>query len=231
MTNMPVTVIVGIGPGLGMALAERFASGGHRVYGLARSPRKLAGAIAGLHERGLQVEARVADAGNFAGLRGAIARIEHDAGPVEVLIYNAFRASYALPSALSPDDALDDFRVNVGGALVAAQTVLPGMRKRGRGTVLFAGGGLALDPTGWLEASSLAIGKAGLRNLAFTLNKDVASAGPYVATVTIAGMIMPGTALGPETIAEVFWEMHQSPATGRPAERVFTGHAEEGGVE
>ena len=223
MTNQPVTVIVGTGTGLGMALAERFASGGHRVYGLGRSPRRLAGAIAGLHERGLQVEARVADAGNFAGLRGAISRVEHDAGPVEVLIYNAFRARFAPPSALSADDALDDFRVNVGGALVAAQAVLPGMRERGHGTVLFAGGGLALDPTGWLEASSLAIGKAGLRNLAFTLNRELAPAGVYVGTVTIAGMIMPGTALAPEIIADVFWEMHQAPATDRPAERVCAG--------
>ncbi len=220
MTNPPVTVLVGIGPGLGVAIAERFASAGHRVVGLGRKPRKVAGAVAGLRERGLKVETKTVDAADFARLRSVIGAIERDAGPVEVLVYNAHRASLAPPSVLKVEDALDDFRVNVGGALVAAQSVLPGMRKRGHGTVLFTGGGLALDPTGWLDASSLAIGKAGLRNLAFTLNKELAPAGIYVGTVTIAGMIMPGTSLAPQKIAEVFWEMHNSAAAERPAERI-----------
>ncbi|NJD31768.1 MAG: SDR family NAD(P)-dependent oxidoreductase [Gammaproteobacteria bacterium] len=220
MTNTPVTVIVGIGPGIGLAIAERFASAGHRVVGLGRKPRKVAGSLAGLRERGLKVETKTADAGDFAKLRSAIAAVERDAGPIEVLVYNAHRASLAPPSVLKPEDALDDFRVNVAGALVAAQAVLPGMRQRGRGTILFTGGGLALDPTGWLDASSLAIGKAGLRSLAFTLNKELGPAGVYVGTVTIAGMIMPGTSLAPEKLAEVFWEMHQSPAADRPPERI-----------
>jgi NAD(P)-dependent dehydrogenase (short-subunit alcohol dehydrogenase family) len=225
MTNPPVTVIVGIGPGLALALAERFASAGHRVVGLGRKPRKVAGALAALRERGLKVETRTADAGDFAGMRSVIAAIERNAGAIDVLIYNAYRASYASPSALEPEAAIEDFRVNVGGALVAAQAVLPGMRKRARGSILFTGGGLALDPTGWLDASSLAIGKAGLRSLAFTLNRELATTGVYVGTVTVAGMIMPGTSLAPEKIADVFWELHEASASQRPAERVVSGEA------
>ena len=171
----------------------------------------------------MQIELRTADAGDLAALHTALASIAHDIGPVEVLVYNAYRASYALPSTVRPENVVDDFRVNVVGALAAAQAVLPGMRRRGRGTVLFTGGGLALDPTGWLDACSLAIGKAGLRSLALTLNKELAPAGVHVGTVTIAGMIQPGTAFAPEKIVEAYWEMYQASATTRPAERIYKG--------
>lgn len=223
MSKSPVTVIVGMGPGLSAALAERFASAGHHVVGLARTPGKSADSVAALNARGLQVEVRTADAGDLAALHTALASIERDIGPVEVLIYNAYRSSYAPPSAVRPEDVVNDFRVNVAGALAATQAVLPGMRQRGRGTVLFTGGGLALDPTGWLEASSLAIGKAGLRSLALTLNKELSPMGVHVGTVTVAGMIKPGTAFAPAMIAAAFWQMHQASASTRPAELLYQG--------
>jgi NAD(P)-dependent dehydrogenase (short-subunit alcohol dehydrogenase family) len=222
----PVTLILGMGPGLSAALADRFARGGHAVVGLARNPDKSGDLVSRLAAQGHHVELRAADAGDFDGLRTAIAAAERDAGPVEALVYNAYRASFAPPSAVRPEDAVDDFRVNVAGALAATQAVLPGMLGRGRGTVLFTGGGLALDPTGWLDAASLAVGKAGLRSLALTLNKELASKGVHVGTVTVAGAIQPGTAFAPERIAEAFWRMHQDPAGDKPAEVVFTGETD-----
>ncbi len=223
MKDGPVTVIVGMGPGLALAIAERFASAGHRVVGFGRSPGKVTGSVAALHERGLSVELRKADAADAAGLLRALQSVERDTGPVEVLVYNAYRASFAPPSRLSPEDAIADFRVNVLGALVAAQAVLPGMRRRGHGTILFTGSGQALDPTDWLDAASLAIGKAGLRNLAHSLNAELAASGVHVGTVTVAGMIQPGTALAPERLAEVFWQMHEASRDTRPAERICRG--------
>lgn len=223
MPQPPVTVVVGMGPGLGLAIAERFATAGHRVVGLGRVPRKVTGSVAALHERGLAVELRTADASDAERLRTVIEGIEREAGPVEVIVYNAYRASFAPPSRMRPDDVVADFRVNLLGALAAAQAVLPGMRQRGRGTILFTGGGLALDPTAWLDAASLAVGKAALRNLAYSMNAELAPAGIHVGTVTVDGMIQPGTSLAPEKVAEVFWEMYQASGTTRPAERVYSG--------
>ena len=56
------------------------------------------------------------------------------------------------------------------------------MRAAGRGSILLTGGGLALDPTGWLPAASLAVGKAGLRSLAFSMHKELAPEGIHVGT-------------------------------------------------
>jgi NADP-dependent 3-hydroxy acid dehydrogenase YdfG len=65
---------------------------------------------------------------------------------------------------------IDEFAVNVGGALVAAQTVLPSMIKRNGGHIIFTGGGLALDS--YPEWTSLSLGKSALRSLAFSLHKE-----------------------------------------------------------
>jgi NAD(P)-dependent dehydrogenase (short-subunit alcohol dehydrogenase family) len=162
---------------------------------------------------------RAADASDPATIAAALPE------PVAVLIHNAYRATMAEagPSSLAVRDLVADFTVNVAGALAAAQEVLPGMRQAGRGSILFTGGGLALDPTGWLPAASLAVGKAGLRSLAQALHAELAPAGIHAGTVTVAGMIAPGTAFDPARIAEAFWSLHQDPPGAFRAELIFQG--------
>jgi NAD(P)-dependent dehydrogenase (short-subunit alcohol dehydrogenase family) len=211
--SAPVCVVVGFGPGIGAAVARRFAEGGFEVLGLCRDPARHA-ALAGTG-----VTLRAADAGDPASLASAL---PPDAA---VLVYNAYRASFVTPgpSALAPADLAADFAVNVTGALVAAQAVLPGMRAAGRGSILFTGGGLALDPTGWLPAASLAVGKAALRSLALTLHAELAPSGIHAGTVTIAGAVAPGTAFDPTRIAEAFWDLHVDPAGAFRPEIIFRG--------
>ena len=200
-TGQPLAAVVGIGPGLGAALARRFAAGSYGVLGLARDPGRLA------PEPGVTLQR--ADAADAAALAGAITEGARTAnGAIEVLLYNAYRATMAAdgPSSLDPGALVEDFRVNVAGALAAAQAVLPGMLAAGRGTILFTGGGLALDPTGWLAATSLAVGKAGLRSLALSLHAELAPCGVHVGTVTVAGQIQPGTGFDPDRIADALSE-------------------------
>jgi NAD(P)-dependent dehydrogenase (short-subunit alcohol dehydrogenase family) len=80
------------------------------------------------------------------------------------------------------------------------------MRARGRGTLLFTGGGLALAPKQGLASASL--GKAALRSLALSLGEELAPAGIHAATVTICGFVQPGTPFAPSLIAQVFWDLH-----------------------
>ena len=209
----PLCAVIGFGPGIGAAVARRFAAGGFDVLGLARDPARHA-ALAG---PGVTLGA--ADAGDPDSLASALQ------GDVRVLVYNAYRMTPLAPgpSALTPGDAAADFAVNVGGALAAIQAVLPGMRAAGQGSILLTGGGLALDPTGWLAAASLAIGKAGLRNLAHALQAELAPEGIHAGTVTIAGAVAPGTAFDPDRIAEAYWQLHLDPPGGFRPEIIFKG--------
>lgn len=215
-----VALIIGMGPGLSAALAQRFALGGHVIAGFARSPEKSAALAAEMAGQGHKLDMRGVDAGDFAVLGAAVRAVEAQLGPIEVLIYNAYSATPAPPSQIPLDALVADFRVNVGGALAAVQAVLPGMQARGRGTILLTGGGLALDPTGWLPAASLAVGKAGIRNLAQGLHKEMDGTPIRVGTVTVTGQILPGTPLAPELIAERFWELHTMP-TPAPVEIIL----------
>ena len=211
-TTRPVALVIGMGPGLSAALAQRFAAGGYTIAGFARSPEKSAALAAEMAEQGHKLDLRAVDAGDFAALASAVRAVEDQVGPVEVLVYNAYSATPAAPSQIPLEALVADFRVNVGGALAAAQAVLPAMQARGKGSILLTGGGLALDPIGWLPAASLAVGKAGIRNLAQSLHKEMEGSPIRVGTVTVTGQILPGTPLAPETIAQRFWDLHTMPA-------------------
>ncbi len=212
-TTLPRCAVVGFGPGLGAAIARRFAAEGFAVLGQARDPARHA-ALAG---PGITLAA--ADAADPGSLAAALA-----AG-ADILIYNAYRATIAMPgpSALTPEALAQDFVVNVAGALAAAQAVLSGMRAAGRGTILLTGGGLALNPTNWLPAASLAIGKAALRSLALTLHAELAAEGIHAGTVTVDGAVAPGTAFDPDRVADAFWSLHRDPPGGFRPEIVFRG--------
>lgn len=219
MTTKPVCVVVGAGPGIGRSIAMRFALGGAAVGLVARKRDALQSFVDMITASGHTAKAFVADAEHAPSLKDALGAVEHDLGPIDVLVYNAAVLRPGGPLEVGVEQLVREFRVNVGGALVCAQHVAPSMRQRKKGTILLTGGGLALEP--WAQMSSLAIGKAGIRSLAKMLHQELKKDGVRVATVTVDGLVKLGAgALDPAAIAEVFWELHQQPVETGELERV-----------
>jgi short-subunit dehydrogenase len=189
-----------------MAVARRFGREGFRLALLARRAEALDGYVAELAQEGIAAQGFTADAADAESLRQALGQVEAQLAPPDVLVYNAAVLRESVPSALDAALLLDDMRVNVAGALVAAQAVLPQMRARQRGTILLTGGGLALSPAP--PYAALAAGKAALRNLCYSLGAEVESEGVHVAMVTIAGFVQPGSHFDPDRIAEAYWTLH-----------------------
>lgn len=214
-----VLIVVGIGPGVGAAVARRFAREGYAVGAVARSAAGLAAQLEPLRAAGTVVEGVTADAGDPAALQAAIALLQQRLGPAEVLVYNAAGVRMTPLATLAAAELAEDLAISVVGALAAAQAVLPGMRERGAGSVLLTGGGYAFEPAPAL--ASLGVGKAALRNLAFSLHADLQPAGVHAATVTIAGPVQPGTAFDPDRIAEAYWALHQQPRGAFDRETIF----------
>ena len=212
----PLTVIVGMGPGMGMALARRFGREGHRLGLLARRAEPLAELVAHLKSEGFDVHGHAVDAGDAASMKKTIGK----ANP-EVLIYNASIFREATPSQLEPAVLMSELGAMAGGFLAAVQAVLPGMRERNHGTILLTGGGSALTP--FASGASLSAGKAAQRSLLFSLAQDLGDTGIHAATVTICGMIAPGTAFDPEKLAEAFWQLHAQKQGSFEVERIFRG--------
>jgi short-subunit dehydrogenase len=204
-----VCIIVGFGPGMGLALARAFGREGLALALLSREPARHGALLAPLEQDGLTVRTWAADAGNEGVLTAAITASEQELGGTEVLIYNALVPTFAPPTALTAEQLVADFRVNVVGALVSTLGVLPGMRARARGTVLFTGGAWAFQP--WSGAASPGIGKAGLRNLAQSLAQELAGSGVHIGTVTIGGQVQTGTHFDPDKIAQAYVTLYRQP--------------------
>lgn len=204
-----VCIIVGAGSGVSMGVARRFAREGYAVGLVARRAEALAALADELRGAGFQAESAAADAASADELVAALTALHEQLGPADVLVYNAAAARPGRPSGVATESLVADFRVNVAGALASAQQVIPAMRQRGHGTILFTGGGLALSPAP--DYASLAIGKAGIRSLAYSLGDELEGEGIHVATVTIAGFVQQGSHFDPDLIAEHYWQLHSQP--------------------
>lgn len=140
-------------------------------------------------------------------------------GRTDVLIYNAADMAPGPVTSLESDLLLETMTTNVGGALTSVHQVLPDMRRHGCGTILFTGGGLALEPyPGW---AALAAGKAALRSVALNLHRELLPPGIHVAVVAVCGILQAGTAFAPEAVAEEYWRLHAQPIDESERELVY----------
>ena len=200
----PVCLIAGAGPGLGVAIAERYASEGFVTYLLSRNPYRLNAAATRLLARGLQVVPLECDVRSEESVADALDFIQRSGGGCDVVVYNAFANSASVATCVSAKDMLDDFNVNVAAALSVVRMTVEPMRSNGTGTLLFSGCGLASSPSA--EKTSLSVGKAGLRALVDCLAEELEPCGIRVGTVTIDGAV-PIDASELAAIANLYWQL------------------------
>jgi NAD(P)-dependent dehydrogenase (short-subunit alcohol dehydrogenase family) len=216
---MAGAVVIGAGPGIGQAVARRFARERLPVAVLARSEQTVRAAAESLAPSGVPVAALVADSTDDAALRAALDTAAEELGPPDVVVYNAAIIQRDAPGELSVRAHMDAWAVNVAGAIMAAAHVAPGMVRRGGGSFIVTGGMPEPDP----RYVSLSLGKAGVRALVALLDKAYGPAGLHVATVTVAGAVAPGTAFDPDAIAEHYWRLHRQPRQRWEREVVHAG--------
>ena len=204
---MKTFLSIGSGPGMGLATAERFAKEGFQIVLSARDPAKTEKLADELRSKEYKAEVRTVDAGDPSSVAALIDNVEK-LGSIDVLHYNAAAIRKATLEEQPRDTFVSDLAVNIGGALVASQAVVPLMSARGSGTILLTGGGLALEPSP--EYLSLSIGKAGIRALALSLFESLKEKGIHVATVTVAALVSPGSK-DAAAVAEHFWQLHNQP--------------------
>jgi NAD(P)-dependent dehydrogenase (short-subunit alcohol dehydrogenase family) len=215
----PSCVVVGAGPGLGLAIARRFARGGFDVGLVARDRARVDALCAALAAEGHRAAGFAADAGDPESLAAAFAEIDQWNDAVDVLIYNAASLVADAAPDVTAQAMLDAMAVNLGGAVAAVNRVVPGMRARGRGTILLTGSGLALEP--YPDWTALGAGKAALRAYAIALHKALAPENIHVAAIAVCGIVEPGGPFDPERIAEEYWRLHAEAGPDWRRERVY----------
>ncbi len=205
-----VLVVVAAGPGLGRAVALRFAREGAAVGLVARSTDKLGDLVSEVWGAGARaVATAAADVGDESALRRALGVLRAELGEATALVYNGSAYVEGSVTALPVERLRLALDVGVVGALVAAQEAVPAMRAAGRGTVLLTGS-VAADRAS-TSAAAVGVAKAALRNLARSLHKEVAGDGVRVTTVTLDGVLAGPSALDVDEIADLYWRLHTQP--------------------
>ncbi|MFF4254270.1 SDR family NAD(P)-dependent oxidoreductase [Streptomyces sp. NPDC001663] len=206
---MAGAVIIGAGPGIGLAVARRFAREGLPVALLARTQETVESAAEAVRPLGVPALPLTADSSDEAALCAALDTAAAEFGVPDVLVYNAAVIRPDTVGELPLPDHLHTYAVNVLGALTAAAHTAPAMAARGAGTFLVTGGMPEPDPA----YVSLSLGKAGVRSLVSLLDLEYGPSGVHVATVTVTGAVAPGTAWDPDDIADRYWRLHTQPRT------------------
>jgi NAD(P)-dependent dehydrogenase (short-subunit alcohol dehydrogenase family) len=221
--NGKVAAVLGVGPGLGAAIARRFAREGFAVALMARREESVVGVREDIEGDGSTVLSISADATDPASVEAAFGRVRSELGDPEVFVYNAGAFQMGGILEIPPEKFDECFKANCAGAFYAARQVLPAMIEAGRGTILLTGATASLR--GSARFSALAVGKFGLRALAQSMAREFGPQGIHVAHVVIDGQIdtprmremspdrEEHTMLSPEAIAETYWQLHTQDRT------------------
>ncbi len=129
-------LVTGSSQGIGLALARGLAEHGAMVVLNGRSESKLEDAANALRSEGLKVETAVFDVTDPEAVRKAVARIESEVGPIDILINNA-GMQYRAPLEDFPEEEWSRLmRTNVDSVFYVGKSVAKGMIARGAGRII-----------------------------------------------------------------------------------------------
>lgn len=206
---MTTFALVGAVLGLGLAAARRFGQAGHRVALLSRSAQHQDNLAAELARDNIHARGFTADVLDPASLTAALQEAADTLGPVEILQFSPVPRSDFMKPVLDTTAAdLDDpLAFSVKGPLTCVNTVLPGMRELGRGTLLFVNGGSAVRPKASVAGTSIAF--AAESAYAQMLHTTLAPESIHVTQLIVPGAISPGSATSsPEALADLLYGLH-----------------------
>jgi NAD(P)-dependent dehydrogenase (short-subunit alcohol dehydrogenase family) len=177
VTDKPIAIVTGVGPGTGSAIARRFASGGFRVIAL--PARRILSVLSS--------EAVICDVSSESQVASAVADVRESYGSPSILVHNAVGGGWGTFLEIDPHLLEANFRVNVMGLLYLARELAPTMIEAGRGTVLVTGN--TSSTSGRVNFAGFAPTKAAQRILAESIARDLGPRGIHVAYLLIDAVI------------------------------------------
>lgn len=217
-------LVIGSGPGIALATAQRFASEGYEIVLSSRNLRNLQAQATKLNTYGIQATLEVTDANDPAQIDQLVGRLAKDTR-LSVL-YNAGVLRYDEAGNLKPMTLSDhsreqlesDININLTSALVAVRAAEIGMSLKGEGSIFITGGGFGINPSP--DFLPISIGKAGIRALTKVMFEPLKAKGIHIGTVTVSKLVNPDSQESRD-VANIFWEMESAPKDAWIWERVY----------
>lgn len=205
---MSTAIVVGGARGICRATARVLAQAGHDIAVIDRDPAEET--LAMVQAAGRQGRSRQADVADAAAFGDALDEL----GAAEVLVYGAGITNHVAPVASMTLDGWErELRVNLTGAFIAIQRVLPGMVERGYGRIVVISSVAAKG--GLFRQAAYAASKAGLIGLAQTVVLEHARHG------VTCNVVLPGL-IETEVVAAMPKEITESTVAQTPARRTGT---------
>jgi short-subunit dehydrogenase len=178
--------VFGAGPGLGQAVARRYAREGYAVVLVARRQEPLDRLAEELASDGASAHAISADLADGGGIPALAERIRATVGDLEAMYYGAAADGFVPVLDLTPARIEALLPLGVLTLVALVREFLPAMIARGDGAILSAQGASALygNPN---IAGGLAL--AAQRNYLQAVHAEVAGKGVYVAGLYIGAAI------------------------------------------
>lgn len=178
MAERRTVLVTGASSGIGLATARRLLAEGMQVCGISRR-----GTVAELeHDDFLPLAVDLAD---LDGLQRALKKLLATRD-IDCLVHAAGQGHFGSIEQFSVAQIESSLRVNLSSAMVTSRALLPAMRRRGTGRLVFIGSESAL--VGGRKGALYCAAKFGLRGFCLALREDCAADGIAVSLVN-PGMV------------------------------------------
>ena len=220
----PSIVVCGAGPGLGRAVARRYARAGYTVVLVARRQAPLEELAAELASTGATAHAFTADLSDTGAVSPLAGQIRGAVGAPDALYYGVSAGGFIPVAALTPERAQALMPLALYSLLALVQEFLPAMLERGDGAIMSAQGASAVRGMPHISGG---FALAAQRNYLQSLHAAIAGKGVYAGGLYIGAAIKhtpfyerrqaekaAGTPVpdmpevDPDDLAELLWTMH-----------------------
>ena len=203
-------LVTGASRNIGRAIALAFAAeGADLVLNTRVNANELEAVAADCRKAGVRVVSALADIADAAAVERMVERALTELGTIDILVCNAAIRPHTPITETSLDDWHRVMAVDLHSAFYLARAVVPGMKARGRGSIIALGGQSSI--TGRPNTAAVTAAKSGLLGLVRALAAEL---GPFGIR---ANMVVPGFIDTERRYAEWYPEFKQTPP-GDPAQ-------------
>src|SRR5574342_210854 len=196
--------ITGASRNIGRAIALAFAAeGADLVLNTRINREELEAVAAACRDTGVRVVPILGDIADAAAVEAMVKQGVAELGAIDVLVCNAAIRPHTAVTETSLEDWHRVLGINLRSAFYLARAVVPGMKARGRGSIIALGGQSSL--TGRPNTAAVTAAKTGVLGLVRALAAELGPSGIRV------NMVVPGTIDTERRYAEWYPEFRQAP--------------------